>query len=70
MDKNAVLAVIFISLIMTVWLVWFSPQPPPQAPIDSSTTVTEDSAVVGEQAPRETEIAAPDSLLALATAGE
>ncbi|HUF08431.1 MAG TPA: membrane protein insertase YidC [Rhodothermales bacterium] len=70
MDKNSVLAVILISLIMTVWLVWFSPQPPPQAPIDSTPAVIEDSAVVREQAPRETEIAAPDSLLSPATTGE
>ena len=32
MDKNAVLAVILISVIMTVWLVWFSPQPPEVLP--------------------------------------
>jgi YidC/Oxa1 family membrane protein insertase len=34
MDRNAVAAVILISVIMTVWLVWFSPQPPVQAPTE------------------------------------
>jgi len=52
MDRNAVLAVILISLLMTVWLVWFSPQRPDVAPVDAPLV----SDQVGTEALAETDV--------------
>ncbi|MFV1980467.1 MAG: membrane protein insertase YidC [Rhodothermia bacterium] len=77
MDRNAVLAVILISLIMTVWLVWFSPEPPAPAPVTTTdqtsrppevdTTISEGGLVTSNATTIET---TADSSFAQALEGE
>ncbi len=53
MDRNAIVASVLIALIMGVWLIWFSPEPPapvPESEISETVTPEEDSlAENGEQ---------------------
>lgn len=71
MDRNAVLAVILISLLMTVWLVWFAPKPPPKPVEDSVPDTTEVAPPPQEPAPPEEQpLVTPDSLFAAAENGE
>jgi len=70
MDRNAVLAVILISLLMTVWLVWFSPKPPPKPPEEAAPVTTEVQPPPEEPVSEEPTLAPSDSVFMAAATGE
>jgi YidC/Oxa1 family membrane protein insertase len=53
LDRSTVTGIILITIIMGVWLVYFSPQPPPEAPADAPVTTEAPAAEEQGDQPRE-----------------